>query len=69
MAVADKLHNVYSLINAIKIGGNIDGVFRKDKNTSINYYVNFSKFLSESWSHPLVEELKVAVLKLKAGDL
>lgn len=65
IAAADKLHNIYSLINTIKTGGDIDKLFKKDKSTTVGYYTNFAESLNKNWSHPLAEELRVAALKLK----
>ena len=65
IAASDKIHNIYSLIDTLIKGGDMEKFFTKDKNTSVNFYLNFSKLLDENWSHPLVDELKSAAEKLK----
>ena len=65
IAAADKLHNIYSLINTIKTGGDIDKLFKKDKSTTVGYYTNFAESMSKNWSHPIVEELGLALEQLR----
>lgn len=65
ISAADKLHNIYSLIDTIREGGDIDELFKKDKKTTIYYYINFAESLRQNWSHLLVDELNSAAAKLK----
>ena len=65
IAAADKLHNIYSLINTIKTGGDIDKLFKKDKMTTVDYYTNFTESLIKNWFHPIVDELRLASEQLR----
>lgn len=65
IAAADKLHNIYSLINFLKTGQNMEGIFKRDKETTINHYAHFVEKLSENWFHPIMENLKTKNEELK----
>lgn len=57
IAVADKLHNIYSLITAFKSGVEVENVLRRDKKTTIKFYTDFTESMAKNWTHPLVDEL------------
>lgn len=65
IAAADKLHNIYSLINFLKIGKDTEGIFKRGKDVTISHYINFVEKLSENWPHPIVEDLKMVAKELK----
>jgi (p)ppGpp synthase/HD superfamily hydrolase len=65
ISAADKLHNIYSLINFLKTSKDTEGIFKRGKNVTIAHYINFVEKLSESWHHPIVEDLKIATEELK----
>lgn len=65
ISVADKLHNMHSLIGTIRGGGDIDKLFKKDKKTTVFYYLDFAESIRQNWSHPLVDELNSVAAKLK----
>jgi (p)ppGpp synthase/HD superfamily hydrolase len=64
VAVADKLHNIYNIIDILKGGHELGDFFKKDTNTTIDKYIKFTDALSFVWTHPLVDDLKVATKKM-----
>lgn len=63
---ADKLHNMYNILDLLEKGLDLNDFFKKDTNTTIDKYVKFVNSLDEVWKHPLVEELKTVSEKLQS---
>ncbi len=65
IVVADKLHNIQSIIKALENKEDIWKFFNKDKKAVIENYINFVKNITQKWDHPLLTELEVATRHLK----
>lgn len=65
VASADKLHNIYNILDLLEQDFDLKDFFKKDTNTTIDKYVKFVESLGLIWNHPIVEELKVVSERLK----
>lgn len=65
VACADKLHNMYNIIDLLEKGIDLNQFFKKDTKTTINKYLKFVNSISSVWDHPLVKELEEVSKKLE----
>ncbi len=69
VSIADKIHNAESLIDFHgEHGPDTWGKFSRPKDQKLWFEEEMLKMLQESWQHPLVDEYKVLVDRLKALD-
>lgn len=66
ISVADKIHNAESLLTAyIERGPEIWKSFNRGREAKLWFEEEMLKMLTETWSHPLVEEYKKLVLQMQ----
>jgi guanosine-3',5'-bis(diphosphate) 3'-pyrophosphohydrolase len=69
VAVADKIHNLESLLAEHKEqGSEVWKIFNRGKDKKVWFETEMLKMIKETWSHPLIEEYELLIEKEKKLD-
>lgn len=65
ISIADKIHNLHSMISSLKRGGDIWSNMKRGKELQIERHEKLLEVFKSSWNHPLVDEFAKVLDELK----